>query len=68
MAGVAAANCRHPRGGWSTTSGVATCVVCGVRRFPTYVALRPAAVSAERPEPPSPERRTVRGAGVARLS
>ncbi|WP_344023343.1 DUF6255 family natural product biosynthesis protein [Streptomyces luteireticuli] len=68
MAAVVAANCRHPGPGWRTTSGVATCAACGVLRFPTYASLRPAAVSAERPEPPPPERRTVRGAGVARLS
>ncbi|MBH1937062.1 hypothetical protein I5Q34_22805 [Streptomyces sp. AV19] len=68
MAAIAAANCRHPGAGWRTAAGVETCTACGVRRFPTYASLRPAAVSAERPAPLPPELRTVSGTGVARMS
>ncbi|WP_374193070.1 DUF6255 family natural product biosynthesis protein [Streptomyces sp. AV19] len=40
MSRTPAANCRHPGPGWATDLHVITCSDCGVRRFPSYAALR----------------------------
>ncbi|MFI9309144.1 DUF6255 family natural product biosynthesis protein [Streptomyces triculaminicus] len=39
LVGAGTRTCPHPRAGWGTAEGVATCGACGVRRFLDYGAL-----------------------------